>query len=106
MAEPRAPRPWLFALTGTPYGVGGTFTGFVMPYLASRAKIDLEAIGWVLTLLFVPTFLPVLYAPIVDFGPKRKHWLVISAFLGGACLFGAYQMELPDQIGPFLALAF
>lgn len=103
---PRAPRPWIFGLTGIPYGVAGSFTGVVTPYLASRADIDLEQIGWFVTLLFVPTFFQFLYAPVVDFGPRRKVWLVIVAAAGAACLFGACQMHLPDHRAAFLALAF
>lgn len=89
-----------------PYGVVGSFTGVVMPYLASRAGIELTDIGWFVTLLFVPTFLAFLYAPVVDFGPRRKYWLVIVTVLGAGCLFGATQMSLPDNKVPFLALAF
>jgi hypothetical protein len=29
------------------------------------------------TLTFVPPMLQFLYAPVVDIGPKRKHWLLI-----------------------------
>lgn len=106
MSEPRVTPPWLFALTGMPYGVVGSFTGVVMPYLASRAGLKLADIGWFVTLLFVPTFFQFLYSPIVDFGPRRKEWLVIVAVIGAGCLFGACQMSLPDHLVPFLGLAF
>lgn len=106
MSEPRTPPPWLFAFTGMPYGVVGAFTGVVMPYLARRAGIELSDIGWFVTLLFVPTFFQFLYAPVVDFGPRRKHWLVLVTVLGAGCLFGASQMPLPGSLVPFLALAF
>jgi PAT family beta-lactamase induction signal transducer AmpG len=105
MAEKRVP-PWLFALTGMPYGVVGSFTGVIMPYLASRADIDTEKIGWLVTLLFLPPILQFLYAPVVDFGPQRKHWLIIVTLLGAGCLFGAFQMSLPDNLTPFLMFAF
>lgn len=103
---PRRTRPWIFALTGMPYGVVGSFTGVVMPYLASRAGIELSDIGWFVTLLFVPTFFQFIYAPVVDFGPKRKEWLVIVTVIGAMCLFGATQMTLPNNLVPFLVLAF
>ena len=97
---------WLFALSGMPYGVAGSFTGVVMPYLARRAEIEVEDIGWFVTLLFVPTFFQFLYAPVVDFWMRRKHWLVTVATLGAVCQFGAYQMSLPDNLVPFLIFAF
>ena len=105
-ASQRLPPPWLFALTGTPYGVVGAFTGVVMPFLARAAGIDVGDIGWFVTLLFLPPVLQFLYAPIVDFGPRRKHWLLIVTAGGGAALVGAMAMPLPDQLVPFLAFAF
>ena len=105
-ASQRLPPPWLFALTGTPYGVVGAFTGVVMPFLARAAGIDVGDIGWFVLLLFLPPILQFLYAPIIDFGPRRKHWLLIVTAGGGAALVGAMAMPLPDQLVPFLAFAF
>src|SRR6195952_2318244 len=89
-----------------PYGVPAAFTGAVMPYLSRNAGIDLDAIGWFVTLMFLPSVLQFLYAPIVDFGPKRKHWLLIVAVLGASCLFVALQMRLPDDKLLFLVFGF
>ncbi|MDB4959325.1 MAG: major facilitator superfamily 1 [Myxococcales bacterium] len=100
------PPPWLFGIVGIPYGVGGAFVGVVMPFLASRAKIDLDEIGWFVTLLFVPPMFQFLYAPIVDIGPKRKHWLVILAALGAVCFAGAFVMPLPEHKTAFLLCGF
>lgn len=100
------PPPWLFVLAGTPYGVVGQFTGLVMPYATEHAGEQLGSIGWYNALLFFPTFLLFLYAPIVDIGPRRKHWLVIVSAIGAACLIASFQMKLPDQIPAYLACAF
>lgn len=91
---------------GTPYGVVGQFTGLVMPYATEQAGEQLGSIGWYNALLFVPTFLLFLYAPIVDIGPRRKHWLVIVAAIGAGCLIASFQMKLPGQIPEYLAFAF
>ncbi|HEU0035370.1 MAG TPA: MFS transporter [Kofleriaceae bacterium] len=109
MVEPSAPKPppaWLFALTGMPYGVVGSFSGAVMPYLARRAGFSVDDIGWYVSLLLVPPVVQFLYTPIVDVGPKRKHWLMIVTFLGAACLVAATLTPLPDQLTLFLAFAF
>lgn len=106
MSTTRTPPTWLFALSAMPYGVAGSFTGIVMPFLARRAEIEVDDIGWFVTLLFVPTFFQFLYAPIVDFWLRRKHWLVTVATLGAICQFGAYQMSLPDNLVPFLVFGF
>ncbi|MEO8550119.1 MAG: MFS transporter, partial [Kofleriaceae bacterium] len=96
---------WLFALTGTPYGASGAFLGIIMPYLAKRSGADLDAISWYVTLLFVPSFLQFTYAPIVDFGPRRKHWLVLLSVIGAIALFAALQLDIHDQTGTFLGVA-
>jgi hypothetical protein len=38
------PPPWLFVLTGIPYGVVGSFTGAVMPFATDRAGEQLDSI--------------------------------------------------------------
>ncbi len=100
------PPPWLFLFAGTTYGVVGQFTGLVMPYATEHAGAELGSIGWYNALLFFPTFLLFLYAPIVDIGPRRKHWLVIVSAIGAACLIASFQMKLPEQIPAYLAFAF
>jgi len=96
----------MFFFAGTAYGVPGAFIAVLMPYLARRAQLDLDHIGWYVTLLFVPTWFQFVYAPVVDFWIRRKHWLVVLALLGGGCLFVSLQMPLPDQVVPFLGFAF
>jgi MFS transporter, PAT family, beta-lactamase induction signal transducer AmpG len=104
--EFRPPPPWLFMFTCIPYGVAGTFSGVLMPYLAKRAHFKLDSIGWFVTLLFVPSFLQFLYAPVVDFGPRRKHWLIILSLLASISLFAALQMPLPEKTTAFLGFGF
>jgi len=105
MCAVKRPPPWLFVLTGMPYGVVGSFAGQVMPYVAERAGTKLDAIGWWGALLQLPTLLVFLYAPIVDIGPRRKHWLVLVSVLGAACLAASCMMPLPAHAGAFLACA-
>ncbi|HET9993513.1 MAG TPA: MFS transporter [Kofleriaceae bacterium] len=106
MTVHRRTPPWLFALTGLPYGVPSAFTGVVTPYLERRAGVEVEKIAWFVTLLFVPSFCQFLYAPVVDYGMQRKHWLVTMSVLAAACLFIACQMHIPEDTNVFLAFAF
>ena len=103
--HPKSPPPWLFALTGMPYGVVGSFASAVMPYLTRHAGIDVGDIGWYVTLLFVPPMLQFLYTPIVDFGPQRKHWLIIVTVIGAACLVAACVTPIPEHLTLFLVFA-
>src|SRR5262249_7240649 len=43
-----------------------------------------------------------LYAPIVDLGMKRKHWLVLLSALGAACFFFALLFPLRTELRAFI----
>ena len=102
----KRPPPWLFALTGTPYGVVASFGAQVMPSLGQAAKIDVGQIGWFSALLFVPSIVLFLYAPVIDFGPRHKHWLLLTSVISAACMYATFLMPLPDHITAFLIFAF
>jgi MFS transporter, PAT family, beta-lactamase induction signal transducer AmpG len=104
MAAAKPPPVWLFALTGMPYGVVGAFSTVVMGYLTRRAGVEVGDIGWFVMLVFIPPMLQFLYAPIVDFGPKRKHWLLIVTVIGAVLMNLAFVTPLPDDMTRFLVL--
>jgi len=106
MLAHRRTRPWLFGITGIPYGVGGSFVSAVMPFVAKRAHFSLKDIGWFFALLFWPTVVQFLYAPIVDVGLKRKHWFLVVSVVGAACFAGAIATPIDTHRNAFLALAF
>jgi MFS family permease len=88
-----------------PYGVAAAFAGQVMPYMTSDVGIEVDSIGWYGALLLVPPVLQFLYAPIVDIGPRRKHWLVMVSAIGAACLVASCLMPLPQHTIAFLSFA-
>ncbi len=100
------PPPWLFGITGIPYGVGGSFAAVTMPFFARKAHFTMGEIGWYGTALLFPPIVQFMYAPIVDIGPKRKHWLVIVTVIGAICFGAAVMMPLPSRMTAFLTLAF
>jgi PAT family beta-lactamase induction signal transducer AmpG len=104
--NPKHPPPWLFGITGTPYGVGGSFAAVTMPFFARKAHFTMSDIGWYGSALLVPPIVQFLYAPVVDIGPKRKHWFVIVTVLGAICYGAAVMMPLPSRMTAFLVLAF
>ena len=104
--NPQHPPPWLFGITGIPYGIAGGFVATTMPFLARKAGISVGDIGWYGTALFFPPVVQFLYAPIVDIGPKRKVWLILLALLGAICFGVSLTMPLPSRATAFLAFAF
>src|SRR5690242_6193472 len=103
MDTPRHAPPWMFGITAIPYGMVGSFVAVILPFMMRKSGISVENIGWFGFAAMIPTTLQFLYAPLVDIGPKRKHWLVIVTVLGGACLCAAMMMPLPDHATSFLA---
>ena len=97
------PRPWIFGLSCIPYGVVGSFTATIMPRVAKLEGLDLDKIGWLGTALLIPSWVQFLYAPIVDVGPKRKHWLVIVSAIGALALLAACKMPIVGHEAAFLA---
>jgi MFS transporter, PAT family, beta-lactamase induction signal transducer AmpG len=98
--------PWIFALTGVPYGTANSFSVVLMPFLAASAGVSIDDIGWFVTLMFVPTMLQFLYTPVVDFGPKRRSWLLIVTVVSAALIVIACLIPIGTDPVPFLALAF
>jgi MFS family permease len=99
------PPPWLFCLSCVPYGVVGSFQAAVMPHLAEREGLTLGAIGWLTVAMMIPTWVQFIYAPIVDVGFKRKHWLVIMSAIGACFLLATCHVSITAHRGTFLALA-
>lgn len=103
---PAAPPPWLFGITNMPYGICAAFVATTMPFFTRKAGISVENIGWYGAALYIPSALAFLYTPLVDIGPKRKHWLILLSTLSAACLCLALTMPLPSHIGSYLGLVF
>jgi PAT family beta-lactamase induction signal transducer AmpG len=101
-----APPPWLFGITGMPYGICAGFVASTMPFFTRKAGISVENIGWYGAALYIPSALAFLYTPLVDIGPKRKHWLILVSILSASCLCMALTMPLPSHIGSYLGLVF
>ena len=95
----------MFCLSCIPYGVVGSLGGPVMQYKTSSAGIDVDVVSWYQALLFIPPMVQFVYAPIVDVGPKRKHWLLIVSAISAACVVAAMMMPLPEHTGAFLGFA-
>lgn len=100
------PPSWIFGITAMPYGISAGFVASTMPFFTRKAGISVENIGWYGAALYIPSALAFLYTPLVDVGPKRKHWLVLFATLSAICLCLALTMPLPSRINSYVGLIF
>jgi MFS family permease len=99
-AWPRqAPPPWIFAFMPISYAV---FSGYVLtalPWLLRHMGYGVSAIGAIVALVVSPMTLYFPVSPLLDFGLRRRTWMLVVCGLGGALLAAAilllaYDVEL------------
>ena len=91
-------RPWIFGITNLPFGVAGTYAGVAMPYLLSRAGMDVGTIAIIGALALLPAAYQLFWAPVIDLGLRRREWLVLVSFLGAICLGSTLLLQLPRDL--------
>ena len=83
------PSPWLFVLLPLPYGVYLGYIQTPLPYLLRQSGYPVDRIGSTESLILLPMALYFLWSPIVDFGLRRRTWIVLLAAISGALLLAA-----------------
>src|SRR6266566_705604 len=81
----RLPPPWLFGITALPYGVYGGYLSTAMPYVLRNAGVPVDRIAGISALTLAPAIWYFLWAPLADFGLRRRAWLVLMSALSAAC---------------------
>ena len=102
---PIAAPTWLYGVTTLPFGVASGFAGIAMPFLLRKAGVSVEDIAKVFALCMIPSSYQFLWAPIIDLGPRRKHWLIAFSALGATCFFFALMLPIATSLTAFIALA-
>lgn len=97
------PPPWLFGLTNIPFGVSGGYTSVAMPFILRQAGVPVATIGAVAAAVLIPLSFQFLWAPVLDFGLRRRTWLMITAALGSLLLSLSLLLPLPSQLFAFEA---
>ena len=90
--------PWIFGITNLPFGVAGAYAGVSMPFLLRQAGLDLATIATIGALALLPAAYQLFWAPVLDLGLQRRHWLVLSSVLGGLCLGATLLLKLPEHL--------
>ena len=103
-APRRLPPPWLFGITALPYGAYGGYLSTAMPYVLRGAGLPLDRIAGISALTLAPAIWYFLWAPVADFGIRRRAWLILMSALSAACLLAAVLQPLPARVDLFTAL--
>ena len=103
-APRRLPPPWLFGITALPYGVYGGYLSTAMPYILRNAGVPVDRIAGISALTLAPAVWYFLWAPLADFGIRRRAWLILMSALSAACLLAAVLQPLPARLDVFTAL--
>jgi MFS family permease len=97
--------PWLFGFLGIPNGLSNAIIVILMPYVLRRQGVAVDRIAEIVALASIPNVWYFLYSPVVDFGLRRRTWILLSATTAG--LFAALAvLSSTGLLGVLTALLF
>jgi MFS transporter, PAT family, beta-lactamase induction signal transducer AmpG len=102
-ARKHAP-PWLYGLATLPFGVAAGFAQYAMPRFLDNIGVSHDDQSRYAALCLQPAAFQFLWAPIVDLGPRRKHWLILFSVLGALCFGAALMVDLRRELSWFVWL--
>jgi MFS family permease len=100
MPRARTLPPPLWAVVMLPFGITVGFGTIAVPFVLRSRGLDMTTLGAVAAALQLPHVLKLLWAPILDSGPRRRSWYFGSVALTAACL--ALSMAIPIDSRPLL----
>lgn len=106
---PRArhwPAPWVFAALILPLGMYTGYCSTALPFLLSKAGVQVEQIARVASILYVPPILMFLWTPAVDVKLRRRTWLVLGASVTALCSWAASLLLGPSHLKLLTGLLF
>ena len=77
--------PWLFGFLGIPNGLANAIIVILMPYVLRKQGVAVDRIAEIVALASIPNVWYFLYSPVVDFGVRRRTWILLSATTAGLC---------------------
>ncbi len=80
------PQPWAFVLLPLPYGIFLGYLQTALPWLLRQNGYPVDQIGSIEALAIAPMALYFLWSPLVDFGLRRRTWMIVLAALSGFML--------------------
>ena len=105
MADARPSPPWIFAVTILPFAAAVGYVTIAAPYWLATRGVSLAAIGAMSGLALAPHGLKVLWAPLIDLGP-RKLWFLGTTLITAVSVAALALLPAPERNLPaFTALA-
>lgn len=77
------PPAWLFGIAAMPYGSFNGIAAVALPFLLRRDGASVSRIAAIEALVQAPAIWYVLWAPVVDFGFRRRTWIVLLSAVSG-----------------------
>lgn len=97
--------PAVFGVLELPFSAAVGFLQIAIPYDFARRGVPLAAIAALSAVAFLPHAWKFLWIPLLDAGPRRRTWYILSsAFTGLALLAVALFPDPVRHIGLFTAL--
>lgn len=91
-ARGNQPPPWLFVLMPVTYGVFAGYTQTALPWLLRHMGYPVDGIGAIVALILSPMAFYFMSSPLLDFGMRRRTWMLLVSGLAGVLLAAAILM--------------
>jgi MFS family permease len=87
-------------LTPVSYGIFAGYVQTALPWLLRQSGYSVDRIGSVVALILSPMAFYFIFSPLLDFGIRRRTWMLVTSALAGASLAAAIAL-----LGSHLLLA-
>ena len=83
------PPPWLFVLMPLTYGVFAGYVQTALPWLLRHMGYPVDGIGTIVALILSPMAFYFVSSPLLDFGLRRRTWMLLVSTLAGVLMAAA-----------------
>jgi len=96
--------PWLFAPLAAPSGISyWCVSALLIPYLLRKHGVPVNQIAETAAIATIPTFCYFLWSPVVDFGLRRRTWILLAT--AATALSGALAIASTSRSSLLVAIS-
>ncbi len=96
-AKVRHPHPALFGVLVLPFGAAVGFLQIAVPWWFAHAGMSLTQIATISATAFLPHAYKIIWCPLIDLGPHRKAWYLVTTVITAGLLATAAMIPDPAQ---------